>query len=261
VSKQLTPFVPLYFAFPKNPTVVNDFHRTADPRVFGSLLALVLFSYESPQIAFQEKEGIYKHMWRKGVLSLVTIAILTAAAVAQESRSEVSVQGTGFYTKDSNGQGIRQHGTDTGGFLVGYRYNLNRWFAAEANYGFVRNTQQYSVPLGFAGIQTNVNQYTGGIVFKVPSPVRFKVNPYLLAGGGALVFSPTDNNQITGADTQAKGAFVYGGGADFPLSRHFSLRGEYRGLVYKSPDFGLTALNTDAVTHTAQPSAGIVFRF
>jgi len=251
----------LYFAFPKNPTVVNDFHRTADPRVFGSLLALVLFSYESPQIAFQEKEGIYKHMWRKGVLSLVTIAILTAAAVAQESRSEVSVQGTGFYTKDSNGQGIRQHGTDTGGFLVGYRYNLNRWFAAEANYGFVRNTQQYSVPLGFAGIQTNVNQYTGGIVFKVPSPVRFKVNPYLLAGGGALVFSPTDNNQITGADTQAKGAFVYGGGADFPLSRHFSLRGEYRGLVYKSPDFGLTALNTDAVTHTAQPSAGIVFRF
>jgi hypothetical protein len=172
------------------------------------LRALLLSSYEIPQIAFQEKEGIYKYMWRKGVLSLVTIAILAAAAVAQESRSEVSVQGTGFYTKDSNGQGIRQHGTDTGGFLVGYRYNLNRWFAAEANYGFVRNTQQYSVPLGFAGIQTNINQYTGGIVFKVPSPVRFKINPYLLAGGGALVFSPTDNSQITGADTQAKGAFV-----------------------------------------------------
>ena len=220
-----------------------------------------LLHLQSPQITSQEKEGIYKHMWRKGVLSLVTIAILTAAAVAQESRSEISVQGTGFYTKDSTGQGIRQHATDTGGFLVGYRYNLNRWLAAEANYGFVRNTQQYSVPLGFAGIQTNVNQFTGGIVFKVPSPVRFKINPYLLAGGGALVFSPTDNSLITGADTQAKGAFVYGGGADFPLSRHFSLRGEYRGLVYKSPDFGLSALNTDAVTHTAQPSAGIVFRF
>jgi len=216
---------------------------------------------KSPQIAFQEREGIYKYMWRKGVLSLVSIAIFTAAALAQESRSEISVQGTGFFTKDSNGQGIRQKATDTGGFLVGYRYNLNRWFAAEANYGFVRNTQQYSVPLGIAGIQTNVNQYTGGIVFKVPSPVRFKINPYLLAGGGALVFSPTDNSLITGADTQAKGAFVYGGGADYALSNHFSLRAEYRGLVYKSPDFGLSALNTDAVTHTAQPSAGIVFRF
>jgi outer membrane immunogenic protein len=200
-------------------------------------------------------------MWRKGVLSLLTIALITTAAVAQESRSEISVQGTGFYTKDSTGQGIRQHATDTGGFLVGYRYNLNRWLAAETNYGFVRNTQQYSVPLGFAGIQSDVHQLTGELVLKVPSPVRFKINPYLLAGGGALLFSPTNNNLIAGADTQAKGAFVYGGGADFPLSRHFSLRGEYRGLVYKTPDFGLSALNTDAVTHTAQPSAGIVFRF
>lgn len=200
-------------------------------------------------------------MWRKGVLSLLTIALITTAAVAQESRSEISVQGTGFYTKDSTGQGIRQHATDTGGFLVGYRYNLNRWLAAETNYGFVRNTQQYSVPLGFAGIQSDVHQLTGELVLKVPSPVRFKINPYLLAGGGALLFSPTNNNLIVGADMQAKGAFVYGGGADFPLSRHFSLRGEYRGLVYKTPDFGLSALNTDAVTHTAQPSAGIVFRF
>jgi hypothetical protein len=45
------------------------------------------------------------------------------------------------------------------------------------------------------------------------------------------------------------------------LSRHFLLRAEYRGLVYKTPDFGLAALHTDATTHTAQPSAGIVFRF
>jgi outer membrane immunogenic protein len=200
-------------------------------------------------------------MWRKGVLSLVTIAILTAAAVAQESRSEVSVQGMGFYTKDSNGQGIRQRATDTGGFLVGYRYNLNRWLAAETNYGFVRNTQQYSAPLGFAGIQSNVHQFTGDLVVKLPSPVFFKINPYVLAGGGALVFSPTDNSLVAGADTQGKGAFVYGGGADYALSNHFSLSAEYRGLVYKSPDFGLSSLSTDSVTHTAQPSAGIVFRF
>jgi opacity protein-like surface antigen len=200
-------------------------------------------------------------MWRKGILSVVAISLLTAAAVAQESRSEIIVQGTGFYTKDSTGQGIRQQATDTGGFLVGYRYNLNRWLAAETNYGFARNTQQYSVPLGFAGIQSNVHQFTGELVVKLPSPVLFKINPYLLAGGGALVFSPTDNNLVAGADTQGKGAFLYGGGADLPISRHFSLRAEYRGLVYKSPDFGLSSLNTDAVTHTAQPSAGIVFRF
>src|SRR6266403_5136805 len=117
---------------------------------------------------------------KRTILAAVCVLALSSVnAVAQEIRSEISLQGTGFFTKDADGNGIRQKATDTGGFLVGYRYNLNRWFAAEANYGFVRNTQQYSVPLGISGIQTNVNQYTGGIVFKVPSPVRFKINPYL----------------------------------------------------------------------------------
>jgi len=32
-------------------------------------------------------------------------------------------------------------------------------------------------------------------------------------------------------------------------------------LVYNTPDFGLTNLRVDKVTHTAQPSAGVVFRF
>ena len=53
----------------------------------------------------------------------------------------------------------------------------------------------------------------------------------------------------------------YGGGADFPVVNHVSLRAEYRGLVYNAPDFGLSSLNTNTVTHAAQPSAGIVFRF
>jgi outer membrane immunogenic protein len=204
---------------------------------------------------------VSQFMWRKAILSAITAALLTAGAVAQEQRSEISLQGTGFYTKDSTGQGIRQQATDTGGFLIGYRYHINRWLAAESTYGFVRNTQQFSAPLAFSGIQTDVHQATGGLVFRLPSPTRFRLSPYVLAEGGALVFSPTSNNLVAGADSQARGAFIYGGGADFLLSKHFSIRAEYRGFVYKAPDFGLSALNTDAVTHTAQPSAGIVFRF
>ena len=200
-------------------------------------------------------------MWRKAILSVITASLLTVAAIAQEQRSEISLQGTGFYTKDSTGQGIRQQATDTGGFLVGYRYHLNRWLAAETTYGFVRNTQTYSVPLALSGIQTDVHQATGGLVFRLPSPARLRLSPYVLAEGGALVFNPTKNSLVAGADSQARGAFIYGGGGDFLLSKHFSLRAEYRGFVYKSPDFGLSSLKSDAVTHTAQPSAGIVFRF
>jgi len=99
------------------------------------------------------------------------------------------------------------------------------------------------------------------LLVNLPHPARLRLDPYVLAGAGALTFNPGGNTLIAGADTQTRAAFVYGGGADFPLTHHFSLRAEYRGLVYKTPDFGLRALNTDTVTHTAQPSAGIVFRF
>jgi K+-transporting ATPase c subunit len=99
-------------------------------------------------------------MVRKGIAVLALLLTLTLAAVAQEYRSEVSVQGTGFFTKDSNGRGIHEPATETGGVLVGYRFNINRWLAAEANYGYNRNTQLYSgsVP---ARVQSNVHQITG----------------------------------------------------------------------------------------------------
>jgi opacity protein-like surface antigen len=200
---------------------------------------------------------------RRTALIIAAFALLsTLVATAQESRSEISLQGTGFFTKDTTGQGTTQRSTNTGGFLVGYRYHFNRWLAAEGVYGYDRNTQHFFSPAGFSGVQTNVHQATGGFVVNLPTPVRFRIAPYLLAEGGALVFDPTNNGfGVAGAQRQAVGVFAYGGGADFPIVKHVSLRAEYRGLVYKTPDFGIASLNTDTVTHTAQPSAGIVFRF
>ena len=77
------------------------------------------------------------------------------------------------------------------------------------------------------------------------------------------MFDPTNNSfgTVAGAQRQAAGVFVYGGGTDFPIVRHLSLQAEYRGLLYSTPDFGLRSLNTNTTAHVAQPSAGIVFRF
>src|SRR5919198_957718 len=140
------------------------------------------------------------------IVSFALLLGMTAVAAAQESRSEISLQGTGFFTKDTTGQGITQRSTNTGGF-----------------------------------------------VFRVPAPARFRISPYVLAEGGALVFDPTGNTfgAVPGAQSQSTGVFVYGGGADFPIVRHVSLRAEYRGLVYSAPDFGLSSLNTNTINHTA----------
>jgi opacity protein-like surface antigen len=197
------------------------------------------------------------------IIIAIVVAVLATGATAQEARSEISVQGTGLFTKDATGRGTTQRGTENGGFLVGYRYHFNRWLAAEGVYGYGRNTQQFFAPGGFSRVQANIHQAEGGLVVNLPTPARFRINPYVLAEGGALVFDPTGHafGSVAGAQRQSVGVFVYGGGADFPVVKHVSLRAEYRGLVYNAPDFGIRSLNTDRITHAAEPSAGLVFRF
>lgn len=208
------------------------------------------------------------HLGISGATVLAVLPLLwliSSRAVAQETpawtHGEVSVQGTGFFTKDSNGNGISQHSTDTGGLIVGYRYHFDRWLAAEANYGYDRNTQQNFTSSGPFNVQANVHQATAALVVTLPAIHR--VNPYALVGAGALVFDPTNNpgQSVPGALRQAKATLVYGGGLDFTVVRHVAVRAEYRGFVYNRPDFELAALNSQTTTHTAQPSAGVVFRF
>ncbi len=153
-------------------------------------------------------------MIRKVVVATILGVLMCASgAIAQEGRwQEISVQGTGFFTKDSSGNGINQHATDTGGFLLSYRYHFNRWLAADASYGYARNTQQNFTSSSQFGVQANVHQATGALVVTAPHRI-FRLAPYVLAGTGALVFDPTGNagGSISGAQSQSKAAFVYGG--------------------------------------------------
>jgi len=199
-------------------------------------------------------------VFQKAIIAVVGLALtFPAAANAQNQHSEISAQVTGFFAKDSGGNGVHQEATNSAGLLVGYRYNFNYWLAAEANYGYSRNTQIYS-GLAPARIQANVHEITGAAVVKLPLG---RLQPFALAGAGALVFDPTNNpgGSFAAAGQETKAAFLYGVGADYRLTHHFALRGEYRGLVYKAPSFGIASLDTDGFTHMAQPSAGIVFRF
>jgi len=192
------------------------------------------------------------------------ISLWSMGAMAQEVRSEVSVQGTGIITQESNGRGIQEKATKTGGVLAGYRYHINSWLSAEAVYGWNRNTQEFTSATASGRVQADVHQATGGLVVSVPTPRKFMVHPYVLAEGGALVFRPTlASGTIAGVQQQAVGTLVYGGGFDYPIPsmRKVALRIEYRGLVYKTPDFGLASLKTDKWSHTAEPSAGLVYRF
>src|SRR5438270_4200284 len=123
-------------------------------------------------------------MRRSTVLSaLAVIFLFLTSAFAQDFKSEVSLLGTANVPKNSDNLDIPHEATKSGGFLLGYRYHLNRWFALQGDYGYTRNTQKYFDPVfGFTGIQANVQQLTGEAVISAPSNGR--VRPYAMAGLG-----------------------------------------------------------------------------
>jgi len=45
------------------------------------------------------------------------------------------------------------------------------------------------------------------------------------------------------------------------ITEDIDLRAQYRGFVYKAPDFEMTSFKIDKYTHSAVPSAGLVFKF
>lgn len=156
-------------------------------------------------------------MGKKASVLMIAVLSMSTMLMAQSGRSEVSVDYGANFSKESDGNQLAQVPTTSGGFLAGYQYALSHYGSVELSYGFTRNSQNFTIMDAFTGfqssesVQTNVHQITAAVVIK--RNVR-KLNPFVLAGSGVLLFSPTDtaNNASLGASTQTKPVFLYGGG-------------------------------------------------
>jgi outer membrane immunogenic protein len=175
----------------------------------------------------------------KLIMILCGSALLTFAQ--EYSKQDVSVQALGSFVKSTSNNGVEQTATNSGGVLASYRYFFNNNSGVEINYAFTTNTQSY----GSLGVDTHSSEASAAYVFRMPLK---HFTPFLLAGAGGIVFDPKD---FVSASTQARAAFVYGGGADFNGGPHVFGRAEYRGLVDNSPTYDLPGLK---VTHRAEPS-------
>ena len=187
-------------------------------------------------------------------------AALMSPAFSQEgpfaNKSDVTVQALGSFVKSTTANGIDQNATNSGGVLASYRYFFNNHHGVEVNYAYALNTQSYGLGGGPLGLKTNSHEVSAAYVLRFP---QRRWTPFVLAGAGGLIFDPKD---FVGASSQARAAFVYGGGADINLSKHIFMRAEYRGFVYNSPTYDLPGLNgVDRTTHRAEPSVGFGYRF
>jgi outer membrane immunogenic protein len=195
------------------------------------------------------------------VLLLVAGAFtMSLPAFSQEEtpvyKNEASVQAFGSFVDTTRSNGIDQSATNSGGVLASYRFFFTQNQGVELNYGYALNTQNYGLESGPIGLKTYSHEVSGDYVLRFP--LRHW-SPFLLAGAGGLMFDPKD---FAGASVQARAAFVYGGGADFNLSKHVFMRAEYRGLFYNSPTYDFAGLSgQDRISHRAEPSVGFGFRF
>jgi outer membrane immunogenic protein len=194
------------------------------------------------------------------VVTLIAgVASLALPAFSQSEdpgKNEVSVQALGSFVKSTTENGVQNSATNSGGVLASYRFFFDRHSGVEANYGYTLNTQNFLSSTAPVSVKNYSHEVSAAYVFRVPLK-RF--TPFVLAGAGALIFDPKD---LQGVNSQTRASFVYGGGADFDISRHVFVRAEYRGFVYNSPTYDLPGLaGTDRITHRAEPSIGFGYRF
>jgi len=193
------------------------------------------------------------------ITSFVSIASMALPAFSQSEtpgKNEVSVQAFGSFVNSTTNNGVENKATNSGGVLGSYRYFFNDHSGVEANYGYSLNTQSYGSTSGLLGVKSYSHEVSAAYVFRMPMR---KFTPFVLAGAGGLIFDPKD---FTGASSQTRAAFVYGGGADFDLTHHVFVRAEYRGFVYNSPTYDLAGLSgVDRTTHRAEPSMGFGYRW
>jgi hypothetical protein len=217
-------------------------------------------------------------MLRRSGIAMAAFFLFASIGWAQDNTYDISLGGAAVLSKQSTGNGTVLTPTNSGAVLVTGRYRFSEHSSVEINYSHTSNSQIYfAEPLTYR-IQGTIAEYSGAYVFSFHQSK--KIEPFVFAGAGALVFYPSySNNTVNGVQTflpaaqQTKPGFLYGGGVDYrifsslplihrsPLSNYVALRLQYRGLFYKAPDFQVQNLFTGAKGHMAEPSVGIVVKF
>ena len=196
--------------------------------------------------------------------SLILAALLVASWFAQPANaqsylknSEIGLSAFGQITGSSNGDGVSVRPGDSLGGQATFRHIYHPWLGYEAGYGYTRFTDRYS-SLPF-GIQHNTHEFEGS--YLLTAPHLLGIQPFGLAGISALLYSPSLNGGQN-VSAQARPAFTFGVGANFPLlTSHFGVRVQYRGLYHQTPDYGEANLKTGTWRLSSEPAVGVYLHF
>jgi hypothetical protein len=193
-------------------------------------------------------------------LALAALAAFTPSAQAQSilKNSDISLSGLYQFSQDTSGNGISDSPTRSGGAQIAFRHSYHWWLGYEASYGYTRYAERFSgQPFP---IQHNMHDFAGS--YLVTTPIGFLgFRPFALAGVSAVVMSPSLNGGQNVSYQGRPGLNFAVGVNKAILTNHLGIRVQYRGLYYKTPDFGEAALTTNAYRLTSEPMVGAYVRF
>lgn len=181
-------------------------------------------------------------------------------AMAQTVKNlEGSINVLGQFSGNSSGNGVSDSPTNSLGVLASVRQSRHFWLGWEVNYSYTRFSERYNT-IPFA-VQNNVHEVSGAYLLQGPTLPILGLQPFGAVGVGGLVFLPTT---VGGQkySQQWRVPFLYELGVNYPiLTSHLGLRFQYRGLLYKAPDFNSSQLTTNARRQTSEPTVGAYLRF
>lgn len=200
---------------------------------------------------------------KKTLLFLLLLLPLAAApCMAQESRQDFSISGSGFIPPFASGNAVRLHATTGYGALLSYRYDLTPHGALELNYEYNQNLMHFLFPSGNYQIHTRDQEISGAYVYTF----NFRnFNPFIEAGPAAMMFSPIDDGKTNtfGVSRNTNIGVLYGAGIAYEISPSFDIRAEYRGIVVKTPTFNYqnNDFRTNVYYNIYNPVIGIAYHF
>lgn len=176
--------------------------------------------------------------------------------------------GIGFYktfTSSTSGNGTAQTPSNSAGGMLEVRQIVSSLVGYEFTYSFNPSDQAFAPKAGDCGYlctQPAAKVSNKGNEIALDWVISHKEGNFRpFAVGGLAFFINSPGHDVYGSNTVVRPTFVFGGGADWDVSSRFGLRFQYRDNVYKAPDIALNYNSTGAYTHTAEPMAGVYYRF
>lgn len=170
-----------------------------------------------------------------------------------------------------------QSSSTSGGGLFTFHGAIKPYLGYNVNFSYSQFKQSFSVyggtlsrngpqPPAITGygdvgsLNTRMCELTGSYAFEGPRFRRFRT--FGQFGGGGLFFQPIS---AYFAKEETRPAMLFGAGIEYSASRHLSVRAEYRGLLYKGPDYQTYSTGSypqqRLFTVTNLPAISLVYRF